>query len=333
MRLTVFAVTVLSLLPAIALAQDWQPITTELLQKEKPGYGGLSGVAVDRVNGILFVDISDRGVFRSNDQGKSWERLGNDPIKGRTETPGCLLLDPTGKTNRVVMATVYGGPIVVGNKDKGDWKTLDKATVHVDWFAVDWSDPDLKFVLALKHESGGLLLRSRDGGKSFDELGKGHGPAWIFDADTAVVALMKSKDKPKGGLLRTADGGKTFQPAGEYTPIALPRWHGDSLYWLADGAVIKTTDKGATWTKLGDLKDGRFGPVFGKDAKQMFVLTGSGIVESTDAGATWSKPIAVPKELKGVSSLTWMDYDPVHDVLYVMKMTSELYKMARSGKP
>ena len=90
---------------------DWQPVTTELLKKEKPGYGGLSGVAVDHATGHIFVDVSDRGVFRSTDLGQTWERVGG-VIKGRTETPGCLQLDPTGKTRRVLMATVYGGPVV-----------------------------------------------------------------------------------------------------------------------------------------------------------------------------------------------------------------------------
>ena len=73
--------------------------------------------------------------------------------------------------------------------------------------------------------------------------------------------------------------------------------------------------------------------MFGKDAKHLFVLTGAGVVESTDGGATWAKAVAVPKDLKGVSALTWLDYDPVNDVLYVMKMTSELYKLVRAGKP
>jgi photosystem II stability/assembly factor-like uncharacterized protein len=320
------------LLPTAATAADWQATTTDLLQKEKPGYGGLSGVAVDHATGHVFVDVSDRGVFRSTDQGRTWERLGNSPIKGRTETGGCFMLDPTGKTKRLLLPTVYGGPIAIGSADGGDWHILDKASSHVDWCAADWSDPELKFLLTLKHESGGLLLRSRDGGKSFAEVGKGYGPAWIFDADTAVVALAKSKDRPKGGIARTTDGGKTFQPASDFAPQWLPRWHGDALYWLADGALIKTTDKGATWAKVSDLKDGRFGPVFGKDARHLFVLTGAGVVESTDGGATWAKPIPLPKELKGVSPLTWLDYDPVNDVLYVMKMTTELYKLPRRDK-
>jgi hypothetical protein len=310
-------------------AADWQSVTTELLQKEKPGYGGLCGVAVDPTTGELFVDVSDRGIFRSSDQGKNWERLGLAPIKGRTETPGCLQLDPTGKTKRFVTALVYGAPIAVGTSDKGDWRFLDKKSEHVDWCAVDWSDPEMKFILTLKHESGGLLLRSRDGGKSFEEVGKGYGPAWVFDADTAVVTLAKSKERPKGSLVRTVDGGKTFMPCGDYGPICLPRWHESALYWLADNALIKTTTKGETWEKVCELKDGRFGPVFGKDAKQIFVLTGAGIVESTDGGLTWTKPIPIPPELKGVSPLTWMAYDPKNDVLYVMKMTSELYKLSK----
>ncbi len=282
--------------------------------------------------------MSNRGIFRSSDQGKTWERVGKE-IKGRTETAGCLQIDPTGKTKRVVSALVYGAPIVVGNAINGDWQFLDKASAHVDWCAIAWPEvlsplppdkyPDIKFILALKHESGGLLLRSRDGGKSFDEVGKGYGPAWVFDADTAVVTLAKSKERPKSSLVRTTDGGKTFQPCGDYGPVSLPRWHDGALYWLADGTLIKTTNKGEKWDKVCDLKDGRFGPVFGKDGKQMFVLTGAGVVETNDGGATWSKAIPIPAEMKGVSPLTWMAYDPKNDVVYVMKMTSELYKLAK----
>ena len=39
--------------------------------------------------------------------------------------------------------------------------------------------------------------------------------------------------------------------------------------------------------------------------------------------------MALPKDLKGVSALTWLEYDPVHDTLYVMKMGSELFKLER----
>ena len=333
MRLSLVAAAAVVVGSSPLAAADWRAVTTELLEKEKPGYGGLSGVAVDRATGHVYVDVSDRGVFRSADQGKTWARVGKGPTKGRTETPGCFQIDPTGKTKRLLMPVVYGLPVSVLPAGADDWRVLDKATVHVDWCAADWTDPDLKFLLALKHESGGLLLASRDGGKTFAEAGKGYGFGWVFDADTAVVSLAKSKDRPKGGVARTTDGGKTFVPAGDLAPAAaLPRWHAGALYWLADGALHKSTDKGATWEKVGAVKDARYGPVSGKDAKHLFVLTGAGVVESTDGGATWSAPLAVPKEMKGVSGLTWLDYDPVGDALYVMKMTSELYRLPRGGK-
>src|SRR5581483_314264 len=150
------------------------------------------------------------------------------------------------------------------------------------------SDPDMKFMLTLKHEAGDLLLVSRDGGKSFDEIGKGYGPAWIFDGQTAVVAQAKSKTNTKPGLLRTADAGKTFEPSGPYYARALPRWHKDRLYWLVDGALIATKDQGKTWQKVSDVKAGIFGPIFGKNDKHLLMLCQGGIVESTNGGATWT---------------------------------------------
>jgi hypothetical protein len=182
----------------------------ELLKSEKTGYGGLCGVVVHPPSGELIVNLSDRGLFRSKDQGATWQRLGTAELKGRTETPLCLMIDPL-EHKRLVSAYVYGSPITVSADVESPGRTLDAKSMHVDWCAVNWSDPDLGFILTLKHESGDLLLVSRNGGKSFDEVGKGYGPAWVFDGQTAVVAEAKSKDNPKPGLFKTADAGKTFR--------------------------------------------------------------------------------------------------------------------------
>jgi photosystem II stability/assembly factor-like uncharacterized protein len=318
-----------------AAGADWQPVVTDLLKKEKTGFGGLCGVLVDHQTGDLWVNLSDRGMFHSGDQGKTWKRVSDTQPMGRTETPGCWLLDPTGRGPRMMTALVYGSPVAVSADRAATWKYLDDRSRHIDWCALDWTDPDLKFVLALKHESGGLLLASADGGKSFAEVGKGYGPGWVFDGQTAVVAAVKSKDRPKPCLLRTTDGGKTFKTCGEYNPVgtnsaqALPRWRGNTLYWLTDGGLIATTDSGETWKKVGAVKDAQFGPVFGKDEKHLFVLTKGGVVESSDGGATWSKPLPPPAEMKGVGGLSWLEYDPKNDVLYLMKMGSDLYKLSR----
>jgi hypothetical protein len=198
---------------------QWQPVATGLLKTEKTGFGGLCGIVVDHQTGEVWVNLSDRGMFRSADQSKTWKRASETQPKGRTETPGCWLFDPTGKTNTMVTALVYGSPIAVSADQAAAWRHLDNKSSHIDWCAVDWSDPEMKFVLALKHESGGLLLVSNDGGKTFAEAGKGFGPGWVFDGQTAVVAEAKTKDRPKPNLLRTTDGGKSFQPCGAYSPV------------------------------------------------------------------------------------------------------------------
>jgi photosystem II stability/assembly factor-like uncharacterized protein len=319
--------------PAAGGGADWRPVATELVRREKTGFGGLCGVLVDHRTGQLWVNLSDRGMFHSADRGKTWKRVSDTQPRGRTETPGCWLLDPTGKSGTMVTALVYGSPIAVSADRAATWKYLDDKSRHIDWCAVDWTDPDRKFVLALKHEAGGLLLRSADGGKSFAEAGKGFGPGWVFDGTTAVVSAGRGKGK--AGLWRTTDGGKTFRPCGDDTPVgresaqALPKWRDGTLYWLVDGGLIATTDRGATWKKVGTVKDGQYGPVFGKDAKHLFVLTKAGVVESTDGGVTWGQPVAPPQGLKGIGGLSWLEYDPQNDVLYLMCMGTDLYRLER----
>lgn len=313
----------------------WQPVATELLKSEKTGFGGLCGVVVDHETGDLWVNLSDRGMFHSRDQGKSWKRASETQPRGRTETPGCWLIDPTGKSSKMITALVYGAPLGVSSDRAATWKHLEKRSNHIDWCAVDWTDPEMKFIIALKHEAGGLLLVSRDGGESFIEIGKGYGTGWVFDGKTAVIAEAKSKERPNPKLQRTTDGGKSFRLCGAYSPVgvnsaqALPKWRNDTLYWLTDTGLIATRDKGETWEKLGEVKDAQYGPLFGKEAKHMFVLTRAGVVESKDGGSNWSKPLAAPREMNGIGGLSWLEYDPKHDVLYLMKMGSDLYRLTR----
>jgi hypothetical protein len=334
--MTRFAVTLLLLaFPTFALGEEpaWQAMLGDFIKNEKPGFGGLCGVVVDHATGTVWINISDRGFYRSDDGAKTFKRVGAQQPRGRTETPGCAMLDPTGKTKRMLSAFVYGSSIGVGTDGGAAWAFMHTKSSHVDWCSVDWTDPDMKLVLTLKHESGGLLLISRDGGASFSEVGKGHGAGWVFDNMTAIVAEARSKERPKPNLMRTTDGGATWKPCGAYSPVgsgsaqALPKWRDGRLYWLVEGKLISTDDVGQTWKELSAINDGRYGPVFGKDAKHLFVLTGGGIVESNDGGATWSKAIAPPKDLKGVGGLTWLDFDPTSNTLYLMKMGSDLFTL------
>src|SRR6266542_2467943 len=127
-------------------AADWQPTTAELVKAEKPGFGGLCGVVVDHRTGAVTVNLSDRGFYRSADQGKTWGKLGSQVLKGRTEWPGCLMLDAVGDGKTLVSALVYGEPILVSGDGGTTYTPMDKKSSHVDWCAVDWTDPEMQFV-------------------------------------------------------------------------------------------------------------------------------------------------------------------------------------------
>jgi hypothetical protein len=150
--------------PAIgAEPPAWQPMLGDLPKAEKAGFGGLCGVLVDHATGEVVINLSDRGFYHSTDGAKTFRRLTDPPPMGRTETPGRFLRDPTGKTGTLLATLVYGAPGGTSPDGGATWTPMDGKSVYADWCAVDWTDPDRKFVLALKHESGGLLIASRDG--------------------------------------------------------------------------------------------------------------------------------------------------------------------------
>ena len=202
----------------IADEPRWEAMLGAFPKSEGAGFGGLCGICVEPASGDVIINISDRGFYRSTDAGKTFQRISQTQPKGRTETPGCFLIDPTGKSKTMLTALVYGAPPSTSD-DGAVWKPMSNKASHIDWCAIDWTDPEHKFVLALKHESGELLIASHDGGKTFTDIGKGYGPGWVFNPTTAVVAQAKTKERPKPGLVRTEDGGKTWTPCGDYSPV------------------------------------------------------------------------------------------------------------------
>src|SRR4029079_1499984 len=68
----------------------WEKVLNEFLKSEKFGFGGLGGLLVDHASGALILNMSDAGIYRSTDQGKSFQRMNQEAIKGRTEFPGCM---------------------------------------------------------------------------------------------------------------------------------------------------------------------------------------------------------------------------------------------------
>ena len=177
----------------------------------KPGYAGpTAGVVVDPATGAVFMVVNDQGLWRSTDHGATFTRCDSGTIGGRCETGWALQADPAGK--RLACFMIYGSSAMT--TDGGETWTKFKAT-HFDCGSVDWADTG-KRLLAIRHESGGLLTTSDDGGGTWKDLEKGFAGVGVFDHSTFIATKEKEP-----GIFRSTDAGASWTQISDAKPTAL----------------------------------------------------------------------------------------------------------------
>ncbi len=302
-------------------AAEWvnisDPFTSSL---PKPGtYGPTAGVVVDRASGNVFMVVSDYGIWRSSDHGKTFARVDDKTIGGRCETGWALQADPAG--TRLFCFMIYGSSAYTA--DGGKTWTKSK-TSHLDYGGVDWGDPDMR-VLGLRHESGGMLTTSEDGGATWKDLEKGFQNCGVIDRNTFVATKAKEK-----GIWRSTNAGATWTEVSTNTPPAgTPVVFKGVAYWPTGKGILTSKDKGATWTELGAPVDAMFGPMFGKDASHLVVVGKSGFQESKDGGESWQLAAPLPAGF-GVGRVgpnyAW---DHTANIFYASTMSKPTFKFER----
>ncbi len=326
---TTLRLLVLVLICGLCRAEDekgkWVPISESIFAKLakdnlKVGYPGLTaGVTVDRASGDVFVVVCDQGLWKSSDKGATFERVDNKAIGGRCETGFALDFDPNGQ--RLMCFMIYGA--CARTLDGG--KTWQKSKVqHLDFGSTDWSDPDAKTMLAIKHESGGELILSSDGAASWKSLGKGFKNATgVFGPD----ALLASKGK---GIQRSADGGQTWADVSPLQPAGLSmRVFNGVGYWTTAEGIIVSKDKGQTWSLLGAPVKAYYGPYFGADEKNLVVVGKDGVQETKDGGATWKVVAPLPEGFRVGFTGPNFAWDPKADIFYASTMGKPAFKFQR----
>jgi photosystem II stability/assembly factor-like uncharacterized protein len=198
----------------------------------------------------LIVGIVRQGVFSSTDRGETWSPLGSG---AGSDVFGAGLsqiqFDPDDGNVWWLSGTRFGSPF----RTDDDGTTLKKLAdfLQNDSISVDFSDPDRKTILVGGHEQVQEVEYSADGGTTWKNI----------------------------GLNLPADSGHS----------SFPYVVDDSTFLVgtANNQVYRTTDKGASWTKVVDggggaqpLKHSN-GSLFwaGRDTR--------GLVRSTDNGASW----------------------------------------------
>lgn len=302
-------------------AADWINISDAPIAaaQVKPGYAGpTAGVVVDRATGDVFMVVNDQGLWRSSDQGATFARCDGKAIGGRCETGWALQADPGGK--RLACFMIYGDSAMTadGGATWTKWKTS-----HLDFGAVDWADTG-KRLLALRHESGGMLTTSDDGGATWTNLEKGFRGCGVIDRATFVATKEKEP-----GIFRSTDAGATWAQVFAETPSAgVPVVFDGAVYWATGKSVLVSHDKGATWTALAPV-EATHGPYFAS-ADRFVVVGKNGFSETKDGGKSWQAAAPLPAGFNTNRVGPNFAWDPRADIFYASTMTRPTFKLPRT---
>ncbi|MST94907.1 MAG: hypothetical protein EXS33_06520 [Pedosphaera sp.] len=315
------ATCALVLLSALAVhAAEWVNISDSVTAQVKPGYAGpTAGVVVDRANGDVFMVVNDQGLWKSSDHGKTFARADDKAIGGRCETGWALQADPNG--SRLFCFMIYGSSALT--TDGG--KTWAKSKVsHLDFGAADWADTG-KRLLALRHESGGMLTTSDDAGATWKDLEKGFSCLGVFDSKTFVATKEKEK-----GIFRSTDTGATWTEVSTEKPLGgVPVVFKGTGYWPTGKGLLTSKDKGSTWSALGTPVDAMIGPFFGKDETHFVVVGKSGFQETKDGGKTWMLAAPLPADFTAGRVGPNYAWDAKANIFYASTMTKPTFKFER----
>lgn len=275
-------------------------------------------------DGIRSNVIAGRGVYKSEDAGKTWKFLG----LRETGQIGAVEIHP-GNPDIVFVAAM--GSAFGPNPERGVFRSLDGGntwekvlflsdkTGAVDLeispdnpdeiFAAFWHCQRKPWTIVSGAAEGGLF-KSSDGGTTWIHLTEGLPQDLIGKSDFAVspakpdrlYVLMEAA--PGGGLYRSDDRGRSFELVSDkeellnrpfyYTNLDADPTDADILY-VNTGRFWKSMDGGKTWRSLstphGDNHDMWINP---RDPDIFIQSNDGGANVTLDGGKTWSTQLNQP---------------------------------------
>ncbi|QCX00081.1 hypothetical protein FGM00_08180 [Aggregatimonas sangjinii] len=269
------------------------------------------------VLGALWGDSEERGVYKSNDGGETWNKL-----LYINEGTGCadLAIDPTNPNilyaamwefRRTAWSFNSGGPNSALYKSTDAGATWNK--IHNGFpegklgrlaIAVAPSNPNVLYtaIEAEQKERKGLY-RSDDAGETWKQLNNDFGiTVRPFYFSRIVVDPNDENIVVKGGLNGSIsrDGGKTFKNLGymhsDIHDIAFSINDSDIMYFGTDGGVYRSWDGGSTTEIVQDLPLSQFYHISTDDAEPYNVYGG------LQDNGSWYGPST---SRNGVSAADW----------------------------
>jgi photosystem II stability/assembly factor-like uncharacterized protein len=256
------------------------------------------------VLGKLWSDSEDRGVYKTTDGGKSWNKI----LKGANLSTGCSMISMSAQDPKTLFAGMWdfrrkgwtfrsGGESPTAASGSGFFQSTDGG---VTWNELDeksakglpakpWgrvavtiapSKPNVVYVLIESTRSA--LFRSEDGGKTWEERDRSNWMVWrpFYFANLIVDPKNENKVyKPDLILIMSEDGGKSFSGIGggahgDFHDVWVNPDNTDHLIAGDDGGVWYSYDGGNTWWKGNNLPISQFYHVSTDNADPYHVFGG-----------------------------------------------------------
>jgi photosystem II stability/assembly factor-like uncharacterized protein len=300
--------------PVSAAVGGWANVTNNVGGERWGAYGVTYATAVPGSDAVI-AGVSECGLWKSTDSGKTWKKLGGNEIRCR---PGRIVFDP--KNPAVFWVSGCYGDVPFRTDDGGKTFVRLGKLAHADGVAVDFSDPKRRTLLLGLHEQSQSLQLSRDGGNTWKRIGdklpadSNHSSdPIIIDSKTFLINTAGWKRPGTMGIYRSEDGGETFTSVSTSGPAGPPLVASDgAIYWqkIWSGGLLKSTDKGKTWKQISNAV--KENPIE-LPRKQLAALAERQILVSSDGGMKWKplgpqapfKPNGITYSAKGKCFYAW----------------------------
>jgi photosystem II stability/assembly factor-like uncharacterized protein len=241
----------------------------------------------------IFICSWGSGLFKSSDQGNTWQKIDIPIHEGDSENHfEGLAFSPNYSFDKTIFV---GAESIYRSTDAGEsWEWLDRLTPAITNIAISPNFKNDQTVFASTF-GGNLYRNTQRGDGSWQQLNTGYGYLWsvTLSPEYALNSTL-FVGTSGGGIYRSQDQGETWENVRDDLLVMSVEIQkdGGAIYAATYEGVIQSINNGDTWTILSSglqslvCRDLSLSPDFSSD-QTVFLGTADGVFKSTNQGTTW----------------------------------------------